>query len=83
MKPIRINPAQSAETVTIFINGNPIKAYRGETVVSALLAAGKLSFRKSSRLHEPRGPLCGMGACFECLVSINGEKDQRRGSDGN
>ena len=22
---------------------------------------------------EPRGPLCGMGICFECRVTIDGE----------
>jgi D-hydroxyproline dehydrogenase subunit gamma len=29
------------------------------------------SFRTSVQ-GEPRGPLCGMGVCFECCVTING-----------
>jgi sarcosine oxidase subunit alpha len=26
---------------------------------------------------EPRGPLCGMGICFECRATINGQRHCR------
>jgi aerobic-type carbon monoxide dehydrogenase small subunit (CoxS/CutS family) len=33
--------------------------------------AGELACRVSVT-GEPRGPLCGMGICFECRVTIDG-----------
>ena len=40
-------------------------------VTAAVLAAGVASFRRSVT-GEPRGPLCGMGICFECRVRVDG-----------
>jgi sarcosine oxidase subunit alpha len=40
-------------------------------VAAAVLQAGITSFRRSVS-GEPRGPLCGMGICFECRVRIEG-----------
>jgi D-hydroxyproline dehydrogenase subunit gamma len=41
------------------------------TLAAALLGAGVTAFRHSST-GEPRGPLCGMGTCFECRVRVDG-----------
>ncbi|MEL6577138.1 MAG: (2Fe-2S)-binding protein, partial [Pseudomonadota bacterium] len=30
------------------------------------------SFRTTPRTGSPRGPLCLMGACFDCLVIVDG-----------
>lgn len=46
------------------------------TVATAVFLSGGGLFRRSVR-GEPRFPLCGMGVCFECRVSINGVKHQR------
>ena len=40
-------------------------------VAAAVLQAGVVSFRRSVT-GEARGPLCGMGICFECRVTVNG-----------
>jgi len=48
----------------------------GTTVAAAVLAANEYTFRRSVT-GEPRGPLCGMGICFECRVTINGITHQR------
>jgi sarcosine oxidase subunit alpha len=40
-------------------------------VAAAVLAAGVNTFRRSVS-GEARGPLCGMGICFECRVNVNG-----------
>lgn len=56
--------------VTVFINGNPVRVSRGTLVTSAVLENGSLVHRISLN-GEKRGPLCGMGICFECSVSIN------------
>jgi len=43
----------------------------GMTVAAALLNNGISAFRDSVN-GAPRGPLCGMGICFECRVTVNG-----------
>jgi len=57
--------------VTIEVDGNAIPAYEGETVATALLAAGVRTFHTTSS-GMPRAPYCNMGVCFECEVEIDG-----------
>jgi hypothetical protein len=40
-------------------------------VSTAVAMAGVSGYRRSVS-GEPRGPLCGMGICFECRVTIDG-----------
>jgi len=63
--------------VTIHFEGKEIAARRGDTVASALLAAGITHFRKSAISGAERGPYCLMGACFDCLVEIDGAANQQ------
>ena len=58
------------EMVELSINGFPMRVPAGTTVSAAVLIAGETSFRRSVS-GEARGPLCGMGICFECRVTIN------------
>jgi|EndMetStandDraft_9_1072997.scaffolds.fasta_scaffold00276_11 D-hydroxyproline dehydrogenase subunit gamma len=60
-------------TVAIMLNGRPVMAAPTDTVAAALLAAGEIAFCRSTVSLEPRGPYCGMGVCFECRVTIDGE----------
>ncbi len=62
--------------ITIRFDGTQIPALTGETVAAALSAAGVLSLRRTSS-DAPRGLYCGIGACFDCLVSIDGRAGQR------
>ncbi|HQZ97868.1 MAG TPA: (2Fe-2S)-binding protein [Pyrinomonadaceae bacterium] len=55
----------------ITINKTLISVEPGTTVAVAILNAGVDHFRTSVSGSE-RGPLCGMGICFECRVTING-----------
>ncbi len=66
----------SAEAVGITFDGRPIAALAGETVAAALSAAGELTLRYTAS-GSPRGLHCGMGACFDCLVTIDGRANQR------
>lgn len=59
------------EPVTISVNGSELRVPPGTTVAAVLLAGGHTRFRRSVGA-EPRGPLCGMGICMECRVTING-----------
>lgn len=58
-----------SDFVTVSIDGASVQVPTGATVAAAVLMSGRTAFR-SSVTGEPRGPLCGMGICFECRVSI-------------
>ncbi|HEY0182641.1 MAG TPA: FAD-dependent oxidoreductase [Rhodopila sp.] len=53
-----------------------IDALEGETIAAALSAAGVTTFRHTAS-GAPRGLFCGMGACFDCVVTVNGRIGQR------
>jgi predicted molibdopterin-dependent oxidoreductase YjgC len=59
------------ETVTLSVNGVAVEMPVGSMVSAAILKTGTSAFRLSVS-GEPRGPLCGMGICFECRVEIDG-----------
>jgi len=63
---------QKGSAVKISVDGNLIDAYEGETIATALLSAGIRTFRLSPKHKEPRSLFCGMGICFECLVTVDG-----------
>ena len=56
--------------IAVKVNGLSVPVPKGATVAVALMLAGKPC--RTSVTGEPRGPLCGMGICFECRVTING-----------
>lgn len=62
--------------IQIRVNGRETLCYPGETVATALLAAGIQDFRRSVS-GTPRTPVCNMGVCYECMVTINGLEAQR------
>lgn len=62
--------------VTIVADGRELRVAAGTSVAAALLGAGISAFRRSV-VGEPRAPLCGMGICHECRVTINGVPHQR------
>jgi len=66
----------TGDLVDLTVNGRPIRATQGVSVASALVDAGVTEFR-TSPTGEPRAPVCGMGVCFECRVTIDGTLHQR------
>jgi sarcosine oxidase subunit alpha len=62
--------------LVILINGTSFDAPENASVAVALLMAGQTTFRRSVS-GEPRAPLCGMGICFECRVTIDGHAQAR------
>lgn len=65
----------AAPTLTFTFDGQPISAHEGDTIASALLLAGEIFFRTTPS-GEHRGPFCLMGACYECLVEVDGRNVQ-------
>lgn len=62
--------------VSITVDGVPVTAYVGETIAGALLASGWRAWRHTRR-GEPRGLFCGIGLCFDCLVTVDGAPNVR------
>lgn len=52
-------------------------AAAGESVATALLAAGVAEFRLSAVSHAPRAPYCMIGNCFEYLIEVDGQADRQ------
>lgn len=57
--------------ISLIVNGMRVSVPQGSMVAAAVLQAGVTSFRRSVS-GEARGPLCGMGICYECRVTVNG-----------
>lgn len=49
----------------------------GQTVGAALINAGIYSWRVTRRRETRRGLFCGIGVCYDCLISVNGVPNQR------
>jgi hypothetical protein len=62
--------------IDVVVNGKPVSVLSGATVAVALLNSGESGFRRSVA-GEARGPVCGMGICYECRVTINDVPQQR------
>lgn len=60
------------EMITLSVNGKTVTIAEGSMVSAAVMIAGVESFRRSV-IGENRAPLCGMGICFECRVTIDGQ----------
>ena len=60
-----------AGTAGITFEGRPAAAAAGDTVAAALVAAGHLALREVGDGSQ-RGVFCGMGACHECTVTVDG-----------
>ena len=69
----RIDPPAHG-TVRITIDGMAVECAAGTSVAAAVLnRAGLSAWRVSTSVAgSPRGPLCGMGVCFECRATIDG-----------
>ena len=57
------------DEITIVVDGSPVLVPSGASVAVAVAIAARAC--RTSVTGEPRGPLCGMGICFECRVTIN------------
>ncbi|WP_300550951.1 2Fe-2S iron-sulfur cluster-binding protein [Roseovarius sp.] len=58
--------------VAVTFQGQDLRLPEGANLAAALLAAGITTFRHTAESGAPRGPFCMMGACFDCLVEVDG-----------
>lgn len=66
----------TAGKVHFTLNGQPATAHAGCSVAVAVMANGVTQFRRSVT-GQPRGPVCGMGICYECRLTIDGRPQQK------
>jgi NADPH-dependent 2,4-dienoyl-CoA reductase/sulfur reductase-like enzyme len=66
----------SRATLTITFEGRTLACFAGDSVSAAMLDAGELVCREAAD-GSPRGVFCGMGVCYECLVTIDGRPGRR------
>jgi sarcosine oxidase subunit alpha len=63
------------ETVDVTVNSIRVTVMRGATVAVAI--ADVTPACRKSVSGKPRGPLCGMGICYECRATVDGNRHQR------
>lgn len=70
-------PENAREPMQITLDGRAIPIVEGQSVAAALVAAGIPAWRTTRRRTRPRGLFCGIGICYDCLVTIDGRPNQR------
>jgi predicted molibdopterin-dependent oxidoreductase YjgC len=64
---------QDRPPITFSVDGQPIAARAGDTLLTAMLAAGLDHVRTSEFGDGPRAGFCWMGACQDCWVRVEGQ----------
>lgn len=57
------------KAISIFMDGQPVQAYEGETIAAALLGTGRLVSRTIN--DHPLGVYCNMGTCHSCVMTVD------------
>lgn len=63
---------EPASSVTVMLDGSPVAVPAGETVAAMILATTDPTCRQTPGSGAGRAPFCMIGACFDCLVEIDG-----------
>jgi sarcosine oxidase, subunit alpha len=63
--------------VSFTFDGKRVQAYEGDTIGSALYAAGRRTFSRSFKYHRRRGLMCCAGQCPNCIVAVDGAPGAR------
>ena len=59
--------------VKFFYNDKVFFGLEGDTIASALHAAGVTRLSESIKHHRPRGFYCAIGNCSSCYMRVNGK----------
>ncbi|GIH99890.1 (2Fe-2S)-binding protein [Planobispora takensis] len=65
---VRADPEPGFE---IDVDGQAVPVVPGQSLGAVLHAAGIRSWRTTRSGGRPRGLFCGIGVCFDCLVTVN------------
>lgn len=64
-------------TVAIEIDGRAVDVEAGRPLGAILHHEAHGVLRHTAKSGAPRGLFCGMGLCFDCLVTVDGRRDVR------
>ncbi len=70
-------PGDSVETVDIVLNEQVVSVTKGMTVAAVALSHNVSFTRTTAVSGVKRAPFCMMGVCYECLMVIDGQPNQR------
>lgn len=70
-------PVPRGRALSFSFDGRSIEGVSGDSVASALHAAGERALMRSIKYHRPRGFFCGVGTCSSCLVRVDGVPNVR------
>lgn len=65
-----------SDRLSFTFNDSPVSAKAGQTLTAALMAAGRIVHRTAPD-GSGRGPFCGIGACQDCLLEVDGQMSRR------
>ena len=68
---------ESQRKITITVDGKPLDVLEGETLAVALWVNGLIDLGYNPNTESNRGMYCGIGHCYECRVTVDGEQDIR------
>ncbi|MBE9604438.1 (2Fe-2S)-binding protein [Acetobacteraceae bacterium H6797] len=68
---------QDRPAISFILDGSPIEAKRGDTLLTAIMTAGQDRLRTSEFGDGARAGFCLMGACQDCWVVVNGQGTKR------
>ncbi len=66
-----------SKPISFTFDGKPVTAFEGDTIGSALYAAGQRTFSRSFKYHRRRGLMCVAGQCPNCICSVDGAPGAR------
>jgi len=73
----RIPDFPRGRPVTLSLEGDPVRAYEGETLAVALFASGIDVLSRSIKYHRPRTFFCLDGHCAACYMRVDGVPNVR------
>ncbi len=63
------------DPIEFFLDGKPVRAFKGETIAGALMSAGCFVSRTIDQ--KPLGVYCNIGVCHSCVMTVNGTPNVR------
>ncbi len=77
MSPRATDAEHIDEGAVIVVDGRAIPLRAGQSVGAVLVSAGIRAWRTTRKNGRPRGLFCGIGICYDCLLTIDGRPNQR------
>jgi len=78
--PAAAAPEPPDDTRQLTFEGRTITARPGQSVGAALVSAGITAWRSTRKGGRPRVLFCGIGVCYDCLITVDGRPDQLPGA---